>query len=298
MKNRIRYTILVLLISQYVIAQSPNEKLNQLVGNWIVTESSFADPSKSTVVVTPVANGHAIYSTLKQGSGENYYEANALWGYSERTKQVRVFEVNTNGVAETHIGNFNESGNLTLELSNPETMKLLEKRTMHWTPDIWKMTALFIINGEEAEHHITFVRQKGNKVDLAKEEEQIREVWDKISLYGMKGDWADYSKYFNQTRKLQMIHPGMKEWLNGWSEFSEKYEDMMEKGMKYSIIKNHISVNVSNSGDMAWGLVDFIFSFDSDPNNKVHMWESVVFEKTNGEWNIVMGMASNVPDNE
>ena len=135
-----------------------------------------------------------------------------------------------------------------------------------------------------------------NRVDYLKEEEKIKELWYKISEYGANGDWENYAYYFDQTEKLQIIHPGMGEWLNGWDEFSGRYKAMMESGVAYTIVKNDIQINVSKSGDMAWGLADVIFSFDSNPDNKIHMWESIVFEKIADEWKLVMCMASSVAD--
>lgn len=160
MKSKILLTIVVLFITLYAFAESPNEQLQELVGTWTVIESSYTDPPEGTVIVISVADGRAVYSTWKQGSDETYYEANALWGYSESTKQVRVFEVNTLGVADTHVGFFDDSGALIIELRDPETNELLQQRTMTWTNDTWKMKARFIINGKEINHHATLIRQK------------------------------------------------------------------------------------------------------------------------------------------
>lgn len=138
-----------------------------------------------------------------------------------------------------------------------------------------------------------------NKVDVAKEEEQVRELWNKVSEYGMKGDWENYKKYFDQTEKLQIIHPGAADWLKGWDEFSARYKVMLESGNTWTEHKNDLlNVNISKSGDMAWGIADFTFSFPSNPEQKYHMWEAVVFEKIDGEWKSVMGMACSVPNAE
>lgn len=159
MKRIILLTIGVVLITLNSIAQSPIQKLQELVGTWKVIESSFTDPPEGIVKVISVADGNAIFSTWQQGSDKTYYVANALWGYSETTKQVRTFEVNTLGVAETHIGYFDDSGTLIAELRNPETNELIQKRTMIWTSDRWEMKALFIVNGQEVKNHATLIRQ-------------------------------------------------------------------------------------------------------------------------------------------
>lgn len=160
MKSKVLLTTGLVFIAMLVVSQSPAERLQQLVGKWVAKESTFDDPPQGESTVIAAADGKAIYSTLTFGSGDTYYEANALWGYSETDKQVRVFEVNTIGVAATHIGNFDDSGELILELHDPDTNELLEYRAMSWTEDTWKMTARFIVNGEEISHHYTLTRVK------------------------------------------------------------------------------------------------------------------------------------------
>lgn len=160
MKNRFLLIIGMVFITLHAVAQSPGERLQQLVGTWKVVESTFTDPPQGEVKVVTAADGRAIYSTLTQGSDDTYYEANALMGYSESSKQVRVFEVNTLGVADTHVGFFDDSGALIVELRDTETNELLQKRIMTWTPYTWEMTALFIVNGQEINHHFTLERLK------------------------------------------------------------------------------------------------------------------------------------------
>lgn len=137
-----------------------------------------------------------------------------------------------------------------------------------------------------------------NKVIYAKEEEQIREVWNKISKYGEKGDWENYKKYIDQTEKIQLLHPEMGQWIKGWEEFSAFYKGMMEQGITYTALTNDLKVNINKCGDMAWLLAEVILAYDSNPDQKFRMWNSGVFEKIDGEWKMVMGMACSVPNAE
>ena len=125
MKSKVLLTTGFVFIALLVAAQSPGERLQQLVGNWIATESTFSDPPQGETAVVAAAGGNAIYSTLTFGSGDTYYEAN-----------------------------------LILELHDPDTKELLEYRAMSWTEDTWKMTARFMVNGEEINHHYTLTRVK------------------------------------------------------------------------------------------------------------------------------------------
>jgi hypothetical protein len=158
MKSKILLVFGMVFITLHAGAQSPGERLHQLVGTWKAVESTFTNPPQGIVKVVSAANGGAVYSTWTQGNDDTYYEANALWGYSELYKQVRAFEVNTIGVASTHLGNFNDSGVLTLEFRDPNTNKLMEERIMSWTADTWKMQARFIVDGKEINHHVVLKR--------------------------------------------------------------------------------------------------------------------------------------------
>ena len=160
MRSKILVFIGLVFISLHAVAQTPAERLQQLIGTWKCVESTFSDPPQGICEVVSAANGDAVYSTWTQGSDDTYYEANALYGYSKSAKQIRVFETNTIGVAALHIGNFNEKGELVAELRSAKTNELLEERIMSWTPDTWKMQARFIYNGKETKHHFTLERIK------------------------------------------------------------------------------------------------------------------------------------------
>lgn len=136
-------------------------------------------------------------------------------------------------------------------------------------------------------------------MDLKEEEEKIKEVWYNISEYGAKGDWENYKQAINQSDRVQVIHPGWSEWLNGWEEFTAKYRPMLEEGIGWIERKNElVNINISKGGDMAWANVVFNFSFKSSPEEQNEMWEAVVFEKINGRWQVVMVMACSVPENQ
>jgi len=158
MRGKILLIFGLLFIALHAVAQTPEDRLQELVGTWKCVESTFSDPPEGICKVVSVANENAVYSTWTQGRDSTYYEANALWGYSKSAKQVRVFEVNTIGAASTHIGNFNEKEELVLELRSPVTNKLLEERIFTWTADTWRMKARLVLDGEEQNHHITLIK--------------------------------------------------------------------------------------------------------------------------------------------
>ena len=137
-------------------------RLQRLVGRWYVTASTFGGPADSTVptfVAAPAALGRAVSSAWRQGSGANAYEANALWAHDSASRQVRVFEANSLGVAETHLGAFDSSDALVLELRRPGGGDLLQRRVFAWSGDTLRMTAQFVANGRVTNHAVTLVRR-------------------------------------------------------------------------------------------------------------------------------------------
>lgn len=145
------------------LPKSPNERLLELVGTWSTIENSFIgkdESNRGTMTCAPAANGHAISSFYNQGSGDSYYEANALWGYSEATKEVKVFEVNSIGFIDSHIGNFDSTGSLIIALYDNKTNALLQHRIMSWNLDTLKMEAVFFSNQDTTRHKLIMTRQK------------------------------------------------------------------------------------------------------------------------------------------
>lgn len=131
---------------------------------------------------------------------------------------------------------------------------------------------------------------------MEKEETEIRELWTKACAGICNGDWESYAACWSHTSKIQLIHTDRGEWLTGWEEIGAKYKKMLNSGISCNITRNQLRLNVSSSADMAWGTVDIIIHFNDNDKTRVHLWETVVFEKMEGNWKIVCGMAS-IPKN-
>jgi hypothetical protein len=143
--------------------KSPNERLFELVGTWSAIENSFIakeESNKGTMNCSRVANGHALSSSYRQGSGDSYYEADALWGYSETTKEVKVFEVNSLGAIDSHNGYFDSTGLLIISLHDNKTHELLQHRIMSWNRDTLKMEAAFLSNQDTIRSKLIMTRQR------------------------------------------------------------------------------------------------------------------------------------------
>ena len=137
-------------------------RLQWVVGRWVPASNTFdvADTTGSTFVATAIAGGRGVYSAWHQGDEDSGYEAHALWGYHSRSQQVRIFEVNTLGVAETHVGGFDDDNILSVELHDPDTGELRQRRLMRWVADTLYMEAYFYRNGAVTPQSLVLVRQQ------------------------------------------------------------------------------------------------------------------------------------------
>jgi hypothetical protein len=138
---------------------SSEPRLGVLVGKWAVTRSTFPGSENATFVVRRVARERGLQSVWTHGTGDGRYEAVALWGYDSASRQVRVLEVNSLGVAELHVGAFDDAGSLLLERRSPDTKALIERRLFKRSADMLHMTASFYADGHEVEHSVTLVRR-------------------------------------------------------------------------------------------------------------------------------------------
>jgi hypothetical protein len=114
-------------------------------------------------VAKSVAGGLGVRSVWRHGSGASRYEAQALWGYDATSGEVRVFEVNSLGVSELHMGRFDDDDALTLELHDPATGDLLQWRVFRWEGDRMIMTGAFYSAEGPTEFEIVHVRRPGGE---------------------------------------------------------------------------------------------------------------------------------------
>ena len=127
---------------------------------------------------------------------------------------------------------------------------------------------------------------------MENEERQLRELWTRASESICNGDWTSYRQCWSHSLDIQLIHPDQGEWLKGWEEIGAKYEEMLNSGISCSIPRNDLKLNISSSADMAYGTVDINIHFNDTAKTKVHLWQTIVFQKIDGKWKIVHGIAS------
>lgn len=123
--------------------------------------------------------------------------------------------------------------------------------------------------------------------DTNTEEQEIRDLWNRFINSICDGNWEVFSKAWDHSPKVSVIHPHIGEKLNGWEEIQPKYHNLLNSAFRCSLPKNELEIHISNSGDMAWGIVDLIVQLNDSAKTTNHPWQSVVFEKIQGEWKLV-----------
>jgi hypothetical protein len=134
-------------------------RLQQLVGTWSITKTSFVGADNASFVARPAAGGRAVQSVWTHGADDARYEANALWAYDAESGQVRVFETNTLGHVVLHVGRFDDSGVLVLDQRASLGDTLVRRTRFTWSGDTLQMDATFYAAGKEATLPTTLRRQ-------------------------------------------------------------------------------------------------------------------------------------------
>ena len=148
-----------------IASAGPESRLMDFIGSWALSRSTFPGSEGGTFVVSAVAGGKGLYSVYRHGNEAEKYEAHVLWGYDSASNQIRVFELNSLGVANLSIGGFDTSGALVIEAYDGASTKLTEPRTFTLSGDTLQVDVRFLADGGEAEHSMTFLRNSAADSD-------------------------------------------------------------------------------------------------------------------------------------
>ncbi|MBN1118089.1 MAG: nuclear transport factor 2 family protein [Bacteroidales bacterium] len=124
------------------------------------------------------------------------------------------------------------------------------------------------------------------KPDLKTEEQKIIQLFDELAINANQANWEAYSKLWNNSPKLQVIHPNSGDWLSGWQEFAKVYEPIIKKGVNADYVKKDFRINFSNTGELAWGTVDLTMRFEQNDSLIHRTWNVFVAEKIDNEWKL------------
>ena len=130
------------------------------------------------------------------------------------------------------------------------------------------------------------------KPETITDEEKISQLINDFYFSVCNGNWEFFSKSWDHSTKVHMMHPDNGDWLKGWEEIKKVYEPLIKSGMKCNISVNDLIINISESGEMAWVITDITVKYGNNPNSQLsHMWEIVVLEKIEGQWKGVLAQS-------
>ena len=129
-------------------------------------------------------------------------------------------------------------------------------------------------------------------IDLDAERAAIQEAWDGVNAAFLAGDWEPYSAHFVQAPHFRMIHPEMREWLSGASEFADVYQGRIQAGAEWEISTERFEINLSPSGDVAWTNTEVVLARGDQAQTA---WQLTVWEKRDDRWLVSSAMSSTLP---
>jgi len=136
-------------------------------------------------------------------------------------------------------------------------------------------------------------------MDYEEERAAIRAAWTRGQRALEARDWKTYSDLWADVEYAQLLHPDKPEWLSGWEEFAPSYRRLLSEGPSIATRTRDMRINVAPSGDMAWATLKADLSFtDGSGDVKRTFWETVVFEKLDGQWKLVHGHVSQPVDGD
>ena len=106
------------------VAQAdPVDLLMKLEGTW---EVDVGGGKKATCVGRRIAGGKGIYTIFKQED----YSAHAIWSFDAETKKVYVYELNSFGDSQEHVGKFRKDGSLYLVRKKRTGKRMMVQKTL------------------------------------------------------------------------------------------------------------------------------------------------------------------------
>jgi len=100
-----------LVVLSAAASADPVELLMKLEGTW---EVDVGGGKKATCVGKKIAGGKGIYTIFRQEMDNDTYSAHAIWTFDPETKKVYVYELNSFGDSQEHVGKFRKDGSLKI----------------------------------------------------------------------------------------------------------------------------------------------------------------------------------------
>jgi ketosteroid isomerase-like protein len=127
---------------------------------------------------------------------------------------------------------------------------------------------------------------------MATAEEEIRALWSSATNALSCGDWETYSRLWVHAPYICVFHPDQGEWLTGWEAVSRKYMMLIASGRRPKVTYQDLSIRVSSDGQMAWATASITIAFEDVPTGPIETWQTLVFERDEDSWRLVLGHVS------
>jgi hypothetical protein len=109
-------------------------------------------------------------------------------------------------------------------------------------------------------------------------------------------DWNAYSSFWANDSDISVVHPGARDWVDGWDAIATKYRAVIaDTSTHIRATSLRQDIHVALSGAMAWVTQqDSLYFTTRGETAAVLQWSTAVFEKRGGKWRAVHGHASQV----
>ena len=118
------------------------------------------------------------------------------------------------------------------------------------------------------------------------DEEAIKALWQRAIDALEDSDWQAYETVWAHESHAQAIHPATGSWWTGWQEIGPRYRRIIEKGVPIRGSTRRMDMHVGPGGHVGWAAIES--EVKTGKTGQRLAWQVVVFQKTDGEWRMVL----------
>lgn len=120
---------------------------------------------------------------------------------------------------------------------------------------------------------------------------EIRDLWERASRALCTGDWEGYQELWAPTNYIEVIHPQEADWRVGWDTIELAYRSLLASDFRCESETRSMRIHLAPDKDMAWATAEVVIRA-ADPPLERTLWQTLVFEKVQGQWRLVHGHVS------
>ena len=133
--------------------------------------------------------------------------------------------------------------------------------------------------------------------DLTAEQDAVHNALVQGVLAFENHDWPAYAALWAKDPGISIVHPGAREWVDGWEAVGKKYRAVIsDTSIHITATTFRQDIHVSPSGDVAWVTQQDTLSFAQNGQSQALLqWSTAILEKREGAWKLVHAHASQMP---